>query len=94
MKEIKKYSDPKTVFKLAREIYGDDVNIKVSNKKDKKYMILNPETNKWIHFGLMGYEDYTKHKDIMRRDNFLKRNKKWENMEPYTPAFLSYHLLW
>lgn len=91
---IEKYSNPDKVFKLAKELYGDDVEIKLSTKKDKKYMILNPNNNKWVHFGQMGYEDYTKHNDKDRRDNFLLRNKKWENKPEYSPAFLSYHLLW
>lgn len=93
-KEIYKYSNPKKVFKLAKEMYGDDIEIKLSNKNDKKYMILNPDTKKWVHFGQMGYEDYTKHKDKERRDNFLIRNKKWEHKPIFSPAFLSYHLLW
>lgn len=94
MNEIKKYSNPKKVFKLAKDLYGDDVEIELSTRKDKKYMILNPNNNKWVHFGQYGYEDFTKHQDIERRDNFLKRNKKWENMGEYTPAFMAYHLLW
>ena len=27
-------------------------------------MLFNPTTSKWIHFGQMGYEDYTKHKVV------------------------------
>ncbi len=42
-------------------------------------MILDPETNKYIHFGEWSFEDYTKHKDKKRRDEFLKRNHKWKN---------------
>jgi hypothetical protein len=26
-------------------------------------MILNPNTNKWVHFGQLGYQDFTKHND-------------------------------
>lgn len=95
MKEdIKKYSNPNKVFKRAKEYYGNDLEIKLSTKKDKKYMILNPYTDKWVHFGQMCYEDYTKHNDKERRNNFLERNKKWDNGDPFSPAFLSYHLLW
>jgi len=92
--DIKKYSNPSKVFNLAKELYGKDVNIKLSNRKDKKYMIFDPDNNKWVHFGQMGYEDYTKHNDNVRRDNFLKRNKKWNNNDIYSPSFLSYNLLW
>ena len=92
-KGIKEFSNPSEVFKNARDIFGDDVEIKLSDKPDKKYMLKNPK-GKWIYFGQMGYEDYTKHKDKDRRDLFLKRNKKWANKPHFTPAYLAYHLLW
>lgn len=93
-KDIELYSNPKLVLKMAKKIYGNDVNIDYSTKKDKKYMILNPNTNKWVHFGQMFYEDYTKHKNIQRRDNFRKRNNKWEHTDKYSPSFMSFHILW
>lgn len=91
---IEIYSNPQTVFKKAKQLLGNDVIIELSNRKDKKYRILNPYTNKYINFGQMGYEDYTKHKDKNRRNNFRIRNNKWANYPIYTPAFLSYWLLW
>lgn len=95
MKEnIELYSNPKTVLLRAKKMYGPDVEIDYSTRKDKKYMILNPNTNKWVHFGLMGYEDYTKHKDKLRRELFLIRNAKWSKSDEYSPSYLSYHLLW
>ena len=36
----------------------DDVTLLPSSRKNKKYMILNPNTNKFVHFGAMGYMDY------------------------------------
>ena len=42
----------------------------------------------------MGYEDFSKHKDNKRRDNFKKRNIKWGYAQKYTPAWLSFWLLW
>jgi hypothetical protein len=62
MLDIEKYTNPKIVFKKAKMIYGDDVVIDISTRKNKKYRLLNPNTNKWIHFGNYGMEDYTKHK--------------------------------
>ena len=47
-----------------------------------------------VHFGQMGYEDYTIHKDEKRRELFKKRNHKWETAEKYSPAWLSYYLTW
>ena len=93
---IQEYSNPQIVFQKAKRMYGDDVEIKLSTRKDKKYMLLNPNNNKWIHFGTMKppMEDYTKHKDKLRRDKFRIRNKKWANQDEYTPSFMSYWLLW
>jgi hypothetical protein len=88
--EILKYSNPKTVFNKYQNLYGGE--IRLSTRKDKKYMIWH--NGKWIHFGQMSYQDYTKHQDMKRRDLFLKRNKRWAQMGKYTPAYLSYHLLW
>ena len=95
MKEnIELYSNPKQVLKMAKEYFGKNVDIDYSTKKDKKYMILNPDNGKWIHFGQMGYEDYTKHKDKQRREDFRRRNSKWANAKQYTPAYMAYYLLW
>lgn len=93
-KNINLYSDPEIVFKLAKQIYGKNVHITLSTRKDKKYMILDPHTNKYIHFGQMGYEDYTKHKNKERRHKFLTRNKRFKDYDMYTPAYMSYYLLW
>ena len=95
MKEdIELYSNPKAVLKKAKQILGNDVEIDYSTRKDKKYMVLNPHTNKWVHFGSYGMEDYTKHKDKKRREKFLTRNHKWADADEYTPAYLSYYILW
>lgn len=91
--EIYQYSNPKIVFEKANRIF-DNVNIKISTRKNKKYMLFNPSNNKWVHFGQWGMEDYTKHKDEKRRKSFLIRNHKWANNDFYTPSFLSYYLLW
>lgn len=88
------YSTPEIVYKKARHIFGSDVEIKPSTRKDKKYMLLNPETNKWVHFGQYGMEDYTKHKNNDRMMKFRTRNNRWANANEYSPAFLSYWLLW
>lgn len=68
----------------------------MSTRKDKKYMIQDPN-NKWVHFGQMGYEDYTKHRDDNRRMNYLNRASKikgrWKTNK-YSPNNLAIHLLW
>ena len=86
---IYQYSNPQKVYELGQE---DDIPIYRSFKENKKYMVNTGK--KWLHFGQMGYEDYTKHKDEQRRKAFLKRNHKWAKMDADTPAWLSYHYLW
>jgi len=56
-------------------------------------MVYN-NNKKLVHFGQIGYEDYTKHGDLKRRNNFKKRNIKWGYASKYSPAWLSFYLLW
>ena len=48
---LENYSNPEIVYRNARIVYGPNVQIKPSTHAGKKYMLLNPETNKWFHFG-------------------------------------------
>ena len=94
MNELNKYSNFKTVNDNAKRLYGKEVF--VSTRKNKKYMIMNDD-KKWIHFGQLGYEDFTKHLDEQRRELYIKRASKlkgqWkENI--YSPNMLSIVLLW
>jgi hypothetical protein len=95
-REILKYSDPVKVLEKLHHIFGKDSGIELfrSSRKDKKYAIINPYTFKVVHFGQMGYEDFTKTGDERRRELFKRRNHKWRDADPFSPAFLSYHLLW
>jgi len=56
-------------------------------------MIYDPEKSKWFHFGST-MTDWTRHGDIQRRMNFLRRNQKWSESDMYTPSYASYNLLW
>jgi hypothetical protein len=90
LEQVKKFSNPQEVYNKGRQ-YG--LTVYLSPNKKKKYTIVDPN-NKITHFGQLGYEDYTKHLDEIRREQFLKRNAKWKDAEPYSPAWLSYYLLW
>ena len=92
--EINKVSNPDKVKVNLEKYYGKDVEIYLSTRKGKKYVVINPETNKKIHFGDMNYFDYTKHLDEKRRQSFRNRNKKWKDAKPFTASHLSYFLLW
>ena len=89
--EVKKWSDPHEVIRRGKLL---DLDVYLSGRKDKKYMIQHPHTNKLINFGQLGYEDATKHNDERRILAFHRRNAKWKNAPPFTPAWLSFHLLW
>ena len=93
MEKLCEVSNPKLVLKQLKKYYGDDVDLYLSSSKNKKYMVFN-EDGKKVHFGSLLYEDYTKHKDKKRRDSFRNRNRKWKDADKYTPAHLSYYLLW
>jgi hypothetical protein len=94
--EIWMYSNPQEVQKKAFEIYGKDAIIYRSKAKNKKYSIINPK-GKIVNFGQMFFEDYTKHKDIVRRMNYLNRSAgmkgNWKD-DGYSANNLSRRLLW
>ena len=41
-----------------------------SDRKDKKLMAII-DNKKTVHFGTMGYEDFTTHKDEKRKQNYI-----------------------
>ena len=89
------FSDPKLVQEVANAYFRDPITIYRSNSKNKKYMIFVDQ--KWIHFGQMGYEDYTKHKNKERLQSYLARatnmRGNWKD-DKFSPNNLSIHLLW
>lgn len=95
--EIWKYSNPLIVKKNADKYFGNDTPIYLSTKKDKKYMVYNPNTDKWVHFGQMGFSDFTEHNDDERRRRYLARATKmkgnWKN-DKYSANNLAINLLW
>ena len=82
---------------MAYKYLGRTAKIYPSSKKEKKYMIWDPKNNKYVHFGQLGYEDYTKHNNKSRRKNYLNRSRKikgnWKK-NPYSPNNLSINILW
>ena len=77
------YSDYETVLYRAKYYYGEDVKLLQSTRKTKKYMIFDPYNNKFVHFGAMGYLDFTKYEKLYdikianeHRNRYLKRALK------------------
>ena len=95
--ELRKYSNPEIAQKMAYKYLGKTADIYQSWKPEKKYVIYNPDKNKFIHFGQMGYEDFTQHQNLDRRKNYLNRSMNikgnWKD-DPYSPNNLSIHILW
>lgn len=69
-----------------------------SKIKGKKYTAVFYENGKEIkrtHFGASGMSDFTIHKDIERRERYLKRHSKSENWnDKFSAGALSRWVLW
>lgn len=78
------------------------VKVVASEKKDKKYKAVFERTNdseskartRTIHFGAVGYQDYTQHHDKERRAAYRKRHAKDNIHQPDSAGSLSYWVLW
>jgi hypothetical protein len=96
---IEDVSDIDKVKRIADELLstkyydGGEVPLALSTRKGKKFMIKSPE-GKWIHFGDINLEDYTKHQDEDRLERFLTRNRRFKDAPVFTPAWMAYHILW
>ena len=94
---LEEYSNIKEAQRKAYKYLGKTATLSPSTKAEKKYMIQDQNTGKMVHFGQLGYEDFTKHKDEARRQRYLKRatnmRGNWK-ANPYSPNNLSINILW
>lgn len=94
-----KYSNPKEAQKNAFKYIDKNAVLYKSSNPKKKYMIYDPNKNKMIHFGSLNppYEDFLKHKNLIRRNSYLKRTENmrgdWKNNK-YSSNNLSRNCLW
>lgn len=75
------------------------ITIKRSSKPDKKmdavFEHVKTKRKKVISFGAKGMSDYTKHKDVERKQRYINRHKKNENWNNLMSAgALSRWILW
>ena len=81
--ELKAFSNFDKAQEKAEDYLGAETMLFTSPRKDKKYRIYDPVLNKWVDFGQMGYEDFTKHQDPIRRQRYLDRSTnikgKWKD---------------
>ena len=96
-KNLTRYSNPRIAQHMAYKYLGKTAKLYPAKNPAKKYSIFDPIHKKWINFGQLGYEDYTKHKDKKRRHSYLTRSKSikgnWKKNK-YSPNNLSIHILW
>jgi hypothetical protein len=82
---------------MAYKYLGKTAKLYPARNPVKKYSIFDPIHKKWVNFGQLGYEDYTKHHDKKRRKNYLTRTKSmrgnWKNNK-YSANNLSREILW
>ena len=74
------------------------LEIKDSDKKDKKYVAIFTDDNnkiKKIYFGAKGYDDYTITKNKDQRERYRTRTRKvYDKAEPMSASRLSFEILW
>jgi hypothetical protein len=96
-KIIYKYSSPSQAQKMATKYLGKTAKLYPANNPVKKYRICDPVSKKWVNFGQLGYEDYTRHKDKTRRYNYLTRTAgmrgNWKSNK-FSKNNLSRKILW
>jgi hypothetical protein len=97
IKHIKKFSNPIVVNRRWKKYKDKNASdLMLSPDPEKKYMIFTPD-NRIVNFGQMGYEDFTKHLDPIRRKAYLARSTAikgdWKN-DKYSPNNLAINLLW
>lgn len=96
-KNLTLYSNPRTAQHMAYKYLGKTAKLYPARNPAKKYSIFDPINKKWVNFGQLGYEDYTKHHDKKRRKNYLTRTKSmrgnWKKNK-YSANNLSREILW
>ena len=96
-KKLRQYSDPRIAQNMAYKYLGKTAKLYPARNSAKKYSIFDPNNKRWVNFGQIGYQDYTKHRDKKRRQNYLTRSKSirgdWKRNK-FSPNNLSREILW
>jgi hypothetical protein len=70
------------------------IRLEEANDGKHKYIAYFSNGRK-TRFGAKGYEDYTMHNDVKRREAYRKRHAKDLNTnDPYRAGYLSFYILW
>jgi len=96
-KKLRRYSNPEKAQKMAYKYLGKTAKLYPANNPEKKYKICDRNNNKWVNFGQIPYQDFTRHLNKTRRRNYLTRTSgmlgNWRK-NPYSANNLSRHILW
>jgi hypothetical protein len=96
-KNIKEVSNPDKALANTKKYLGKNTPLYPSEKSKYKYKVFNPNTNKFVYFGSMLYEDYLKHGDEIRKKNYLLRSGNikgnWKD-DKYSKNNLARNILW
>jgi hypothetical protein len=94
----------KSKYKQARGVEDLKVNKPMlSWKRDKKMVVLAGKGDKTrvVHFGQIGYDDYTMHHDKKRRANYLRRSAgirdghgRLTKNDPFSANYWARRILW
>lgn len=96
-RQLQRWSDPATARRRAKALFPGST-LRPSTRRAKKYMLLPPgRTTGWVHFGEMGYTDFTRHRDLERRRLYLARSARvrgnWRRNK-YSANNLARRILW
>lgn len=96
-KKLLRYSNPKKAQDKANQYLGKTARLYPARNLAKKYSIFDHIRGRWVNFGQIGYEDFTKHGDLKRRRNYLTRTNSirgdWRKNK-FSPNNLSRKILW
>ena len=59
------------------------IQVERSTRKDKKLLATIGDTK--VHFGAIGFSDFTKNKDLARKANYIARHKTKRGLELVGP---------
>ena len=69
--------------------------VRKSTRNNKKWVASHDATETQVHFGHPDYDDYTTHKDLARRENYISRHRTGEDWNDLSSAAAwSRYLLW
>ena len=75
----------------------DSMQISIERSTRKANKLMATIGDQTVHFGAVGYEDFTTHKDPARKAQYLSRhrtNEDWTLRGLRTAGFWARHLLW